>query len=359
MFNIIDRYIARTFLLYFFSGLIVFVTLFLTIDVMTNTVRFDVGTDVLFRYYGYFVFEILYQMLPVACLIGTVFTLSDLNRSNELVALFSSGMSLARVSGPILVLVVILSLVGFWMGDRLLPTIVKKKNYIYFVEIKKKPGLYSTIKTNKIWYRSQNILFNIKSLKAEENLAEGITLYYFDETWELLQMVTAQQVNLEGEQWLLKKGAVTLFSDETGAPMSQEFEQKRVSMGEDVADLQATAQPSSVLSLRELKQFIARNKDGGLDTTHYEVDYHAKFSFAFAAFVMSFLGIPFTVSRARSGGVALNIAMCLGLAFLYWTFYSSGVTLGRYGAIPPVLAAWVPNVTMLSLSFGLLVRLKR
>ncbi len=357
--NIIDRYIAKVFLGYFFAGLIVFVTLFITIDVLTNIIRFGAPTDVIINYYSNYIFEVVYQMTPVACLIGTVFTLSELNKTNELVALFSSGMSLARVSAPILALVVLISLVSFWMGDRLLPTIIKKKNYIYFVEIEKKPGLYSTIKTNKIWYRSKNILFNIQTLQVEKKEAQGISLYYFDQNWDLRQMIFADKTQMKGSEWTLKDGSVTLFSEETGAPMTQAFTSKKVIMNEEVSDLQASAGSSSILSLKDLRKFIKKNKEAGLETLQYEVDYHSKFSFAFAAFVMSFLGIPFTVTRGRSGGFALNAGLCVGLAFVYWTFYSSGITLGKYGAISPILATWVPNISILGLSFGLLVRLRR
>ncbi len=359
MINIIDRYIAKVFLGYFFAGLIVFVTLFITIDVLTNIIRFGAPTEVIISYYSNYIFEVVYQMTPVACLIGTVFTLSELNKTNELVALFSSGMSLARVSAPILALVVLISLVSFWMGDRLLPTIIKKKNYIYFVEIEKKPGLYSTIKTNKIWYRSKNILFNIQTLQVEKKEAQGISLYYFDQNWDLRQMIFADKTQMKGSEWTLKDGSVTLFSEETGAPMTQAFTSKKVIMNEEVSDLQASAGSSSILSLKDLRKFIKKNKEAGLETLQYEVDYHSKFSFAFAAFVMSFLGIPFTVTRGRSGGFALNAGLCVGLAFVYWTFYSSGITLGKYGAISPILATWVPNISILGLSFGLLVRLRR
>ena len=88
------------------------------------------------------------------------------------------------------------------------------------------------------------------------------------------------------------------------------------------------------MSLKELGHFIERNKEAGLDTLRYEVDYHAKFGFAFASFVMSVLGVPFSVSRARSGGTFVNLGICLGLAFGYWTAYNSAVTLGAHGAFP-------------------------
>jgi lipopolysaccharide export system permease protein len=130
-------------------------------------------------------------------------------------------------------------------------------------------------------------------------------------------------------------------------------------MDEEIKDLQKTANSDDVMSMTELKQYIHKNKEAGLDTLHYEVAYHAKFGFALAAFVMSFLGLPFSVSRQRSGGNFASIGICMLLAFIYWALYSSMQTLGNYGRIPPALCAWIPNISMLLLSLFFLVRLKR
>lgn len=348
------------FLGYFLAGLIVFVTIFLAVDAMSFAVRqSEAGIGPLLRYYFYFMPTIIYQMIPVACLLATVFTLTTLNRSNELVALYSIGQGLVRVSAPVLILVAIISLLSFLAGDLLLPRFAQRKNYVEYVEIKKRPGLYSTVNTNKIWYRSENVLFNIKTLDSEQARAQGLTLYYFDSAWNLVQLITARDVQISGTQWRLHEGTVTLFSPESSFPLTKSFPEKTVVMNEDVADIRSTANSSEVMSIGSLKKFINRNKEAGLETLRYEVDYYAKFGFASAALVMSLLGLPFSVRRQRSGGHVMAIGMCLGLAFVYWALYSFGVTLGQHGTLPPVLAALGPSVLMAGTGTWLLLRSKQ
>lgn len=359
MISIIDRYIAKMFLGYFLGGLIVFVTLFVTIDYMSNFVRTDAALESVVSYYLLSTPALVYQMLPVACLMGVVFTLGSLGKTNELIALFASGMSLARVSLPILVPVVMISSIGFFLNDRIVPFLNQKKNYVYFVEIRKQPGLYSTVKTDRIWYRSGNSLYNIKTLQPETATAMGLTMYQFDAAWNLAQMITAESVRLQGSSWDLEKGTVTIFPSDSNVPMTAAFKQKRIKVAEDAKDLQNSGQSTDSLSLKEMKLFIAKNKESGLDTTRYEVDYHGKLSFALAAFVMSLIGIPFSVGKQRSGSAAFNVGITIGLAFAYWAFYSSGLTLGRHGALPPVLAAWVPNVAMVAFAVFMLIRMRR
>lgn len=357
MLSLADRYISKLFLVFFAAGLVVFVTVFCAVDALGTIMSFeDAALSSVLRYYLYYGPQIIYQMVPVACLLAAIFTLSSLIKTNEMVALFSMGMSLKRISMPLLVWVGIISVTSFWMADQVLPALARHKNYIYFVELKKKPEQYSTVKTGKIWYRSKNAIYNIKTLAADNNSAQGLTLYYFSPTWELMQMITADQVTLQGATWDLKNGSVTIFTNDSSFPLTSQFKDKTITMGEDAGDLQSTGNTSDMLSFWELRKYIQRNKEAGLDTLRYEVDFHAKFAFALSGLVMSLLGISFSVTQSRSGGTMKNIGICLGLVFAYWIFYSSGLTLGRYGAIPPILAGWLPNCLIAA---GAWIRLSR
>lgn len=358
--NRIDRYTSWLFWGYFIGGLLVFLTLFAAVDAMSMMMENKgVAPGAWGKYYLFYFPEIIRQLLPVACLLGTILTLSSLNKANELVALFAAGMSLLRVSVPILIWVVLISIAGYWVTDRVIPKTTKEKNYTLYYDIKKEPHRFSTIKTDKIWYRSTNSLFNIQTLNAQGNKAQGLTVYFFNDEWDLVQMITARQVTIQGAQWLLENGTVTIFSKESSFPLTSHFKTKNIVMTESSQDLQSSGQTSEMMSQSELRHFIDKNKAAGLDTLTYEVDYQSKFGFAFAGLVMCLLGIPFSVGRARSGGTMMNVGICLALVFAYYVFYSSGLTLGRQGAVAPVVAAWAPNIIMAALGLVLLKKLKR
>jgi lipopolysaccharide export system permease protein len=263
------------------------------------------------------------------------------------------------VTAPLLVSVVLLSGVSLFMSDQVLPGMARMKNYVYYHEIKKNPSLYSMVKTNRIWYRSKDTIFNLKTLNEKAHKAQGLTLYYFNEEWNLIQMITAAEVDLLPSTWKLHKGSVTVFTEDSSFPMTSDFKEKTISMGEGANDLSSTANTSDVLSLNELNQFIKKNKDAGLDTLRYEVDYHSKYGFAVAGLVMVLLGIPFSVGKARSGGLMANLGVCLGLVFAYWILYSSALTLGYHGSLPPLVAAWAPNLAMGAFGLIMIKRLRK
>lgn len=356
--GLVDRYIIKLFLGYLVGGLLVFVTLYLAAHSLSYAMESEsITPGQLIKYNLYQIPTVVYQLTPVACLMATLFTYSGLYRSNEMVALFSSGVSLFRLSLPTLILSIGLAGALFFMSDQVIPRFNQKKNYVEYVEIQKRPWMYSTVKTDRIWYRSENILFNIQTLNPAAAKAQGITLYYFDNAWNLVQLITAREVDMKDHAWTLKNGFVTLFTSESSFPLTKAFDTKVVNMTEDLGDLQTSSNSSDIMTVKELSHFIDHNKEAGLDTVRYEVDYHSKFGFAFTALIMTLLGIPFSVNRSRSGGAMVNIGICVGVAFAYWTIYSSFITLGQHGAFPPVMAAWTANVLMAAGSWILLRRL--
>lgn len=311
------------------------------------------------KFYLYSTPAVIYQLLPAASLIGTLFTLGGLNKNSELVALFSIGNSLARVSAPILIIVSAVTVVSFWMSDRILPVTNQKKNYTWYVDIKQRPGSYSAVKNSKIWYRQDNMLFNIKTFDAETQTAQGLSFYYFDDKWNLVQLIVAKRAKLDPGEWKLSSGTVTLFTGDSSFPLNQSFEEKSIIIDDEIGDIQESSKFSEVVSIKQLREYIKKNKEAGLNTLRYEVDLHSKFGFALAAFVMAFIGIPFSVFNNRTGGRMMSVGLCIGLAFGYWALLSVGLTMGRHGYLSPILSAWLPNIFTLGLSAFLLLRLKK
>jgi lipopolysaccharide export system permease protein len=215
------------------------------------------------------------------------------------------------------------------------------------------------VKTDRIWYRSKNTIFNIKTINRPKSTAEGLTLYQFSENWDLAQMITASRVELMGRQWKLLKGSITLFTAATSFPLTQDFDEKVIAIDEELGDIQSSFNSVDVLSLKDLKRYIQKNKEAGLDTVSLEVVYHDKFASLIAAFVMVLLGIPFSVNPNRSGGIMINIGFCLGMVVIYWTLKNSSLTLGHHGNLPPFLAAWGPNILMTLVGLGLVSRTKK
>jgi lipopolysaccharide export system permease protein len=348
MFNLVDRYITKMYLKFFFAGVIVLLTLFLVIDFMGNIARFDTTLNVLLRYYSYYGLEILYQFLPVASLVGTVFTFSVLNNNRELTSLFSFGMSLRRILRPLLICIVITMALSYFLDDQVLPVAKQKGDYIFYVEMQKKPGLYSTVKSDKIWYRIDNSIINIQLLDSQNLTADGVTIYYFTDSWKIQQIIQAKQASITASEWNLKSGTSISFVEDLSVPLVQSFAEKNIEIPIELNDLQTSSSASDLLSFRQLKKYIAKNKNAGLDMTRFEVDYQHKLSFPFTIFVLSMVGVPFVIKHQRASGIGKNVGLVLFMTIIFQLSYSISLSLGRNAVIHPIISAWGPNLIFLA-----------
>jgi len=132
------------------------------------------------------------------------------------------------------------------------------------------------------------------------------------------------------------------------------FHMKMIEMGEDATDIGSTESSSKQMSRGSLGRFIKKNKESGLDTLSYEVDYYEKYSFPFIGLVLSLLSIPFSVKHNRSGSGMAGIGLCIGFSSVFWVLLKSSLIIGKHGVVPPYVAAWAPHFTVALVSLYLI-----
>jgi lipopolysaccharide export LptBFGC system permease protein LptF len=97
--TILDRYILREVSRTIVIALIAFVAIFISMDMVEYVDDFvdnDVGAFTVFKYYLYQIPEIFTLTLPIAVLIACLFTVGQMSRHYELIAIKASGIRFAR-----------------------------------------------------------------------------------------------------------------------------------------------------------------------------------------------------------------------------------------------------------------------
>ena len=300
--------------------------------------------------------QILLQMAPPAVLAGTVLTLAGLGRTGELTAFFSLGFGRPRmvISLSTLVLLICLLLVGF--QDRIAPLFVRKRTAYTWQVMKKRPDFFLDFKKDKIWYRSRNLIFNLRSFDAAQKTIYGMTVYTLDEQFKLVQMLDASKGIFTKEGWKLVDGTVTVFDGDRTFPLTQKFASKDLAISETPRDFQEIEKEVDTLRLLDHWRYIQRSSGAGVNTRAFEVSFHSRVANCFIPLVMCLLGVPFALRGQRSGGVGRDLGIALGVTFFYWMFYSVGLSLGKKGDMAPWLAAWLPSFIFLGLAVVLIRR---
>ena len=121
------------------------------------------------------------------------------------------------------------------------------------------------------------------------------------------------------------------------------FTQMTLSLRERPEEFARVARSPEEMSYVQLRQYIDRLVKSGVSATRYMVDLHAKVATALVSLVMAILGVSFGLRTSRAG-VMLWVGVCIPMGFLYYMLLVLGFSLGRGGVLPPLVAAWLPNV---------------
>src|SRR4029077_3151222 len=105
---------------------------------------------------------------------------------------------------------------------------------------------------------------------------------------------------------------------------------------------------SSEMNYQELRRYIGDLQQSGFDVVRLRVQLQKKFAFPAIALVMAVLAIPFSLSSGKRGAIT-SVATAVGIAVVYWTVSGLFEAMGNLSQLPPLLAAWSPD-----LIFGLI-----
>lgn len=285
---------------------------------------------------------IVQQGIPMAVLMGTLITLGLMARSNELMVLKASGVSPVLVNGPILIIALLFSLVHFGLAEYFVPLTSTKANYIWNVRVEHLP-LPSSFSQEKIWYKSGQVLYNIRVLHPERQMLEGVTIYIFDPSFRLTKRLDARKGQWDGETWIFSDGII-LNRSVDGDFTVERFQRRRLDLKERPQDFQHLEKAPEEMTLAELGRYVAKIEDEGYDSTRYRVDFYAKIALPFTSVIMALLGIGVALYQGKRGGIAVGVAASVAAAFIYFLISHLVLSIGYTGNLQPLLAAWTPNL---------------
>ncbi|MGD8372573.1 MAG: LPS export ABC transporter permease LptG [Syntrophobacterales bacterium] len=343
--SIISRYISRELVKIIAICLGVFIAIYLVVEFFETIDDFNEARIPFSQTLQYFLLRvplIVQQGIPMAVLMGTLITLGLVARSNELMALKASGVSPIPIAGPVVAIALLMSLADFALIEYVVPFTSSRANYIWDVKVKERP-LPSSFTQEKIWYRSDRALYNIRVLHPKRQMLEGVTIYIFDRTFRLSKRLDARKGQWEGEGWVFSDG-ILLHRSRDGNFTMEQFQQYRLKLKERPEDFQHLEKKPEEMTFAELGRYVAKIQSEGYDATRYQVDFQAKIAFPFTPVIMALLGIAVALFQGKRGGIAVGVAASVSLAFIYLLVFQLVVSIGYTGSLPPILAAWVPNI---------------
>ncbi|MGD0223115.1 MAG: LPS export ABC transporter permease LptF [Terriglobia bacterium] len=360
--QILDIYVLNGWIFYFGLLLVAFSGVYLIFDffqVLGDIVRNQVPVRVVVNYYSYLLPQVIYLMLPLSILVATLVNFGLLTKTNQVVAIKSAGISLYRLSIPVLAVAALLSGGMFLFADRVLPETNQRQNS-FRNQIKGKPA-QTFFRPDHQWiFGTSSRIYNYTFFDSDQNVFANLSVFEFDPvTFRMTRRLQAARAVWEASvhSWILENG----WSRDINGDRDSNYTRFSVAtfkeLTEEPSYFKKEVKPSEQMSVFELRRYIADLRQSGFDVVRLSVQFYRKFSYPLIAFVVALIGIPFSFTMGAKGALT-GIALSIGIAIVYWSTSSLFEAMGNLSQLPPAMAAWSPDILFGLAGAYLLLRIK-
>jgi lipopolysaccharide export system permease protein len=289
----------------------------------------------------------LYEILPVAALIGTLFALSRLVGNSEYAVMRVSGLSNWRVAGYFAVIGVVLSLLLLVLGEYVAPW---SEQTAQRYKLSATRSVVAQQFRSGLWVKDGTAFINVREVMPDNTL-RGIEIYGFDADGRLGWMRAAEQASWRGNQtWSLQQVVETRFSADGIRATRSERQDWQSVLTPDILSILLVAPEK--MSARTLWRYVGHLKENNQKAARYELALWSKFLNPFVIPVMMLIAMPFALQAPRASGTStkifLGILAGLGFHLLSRLFGH----LGLLNDWPPVVVAILPLLIFLAIALA-------
>ncbi|WP_457567818.1 LptF/LptG family permease [Desulfurobacterium sp.] len=349
MFKKLDLYVLKRLLKYFFLVFAVLVVLFFIIDFVGKIDEAGGGhiKQVIFLVLSRLpVYSV--RMLPVAVLISVMVTVADFSSTNELLVMKSLGISLYRFSVPFIIFSLTVFLFSFSVEEFVVPVAARVERRLLVDAGKKKPFIIGA----GIWSKVGNAFISIEKLNFNSGLGEHFSMIDVGSDFKPVTRIDALKVKyLSHGMWMLYNVYYRDFSRDLYAYKKS----VKKLLGVSLKDLKIYSARPETMEFFSLMNLIKHLSSLGYNVKEYEVELYNKIALPLVCVVVVFIGIPLGAfnPRNRKGYAA---AVAVGITVLMWITISFFNSLGKSGVLPPLYAAFAPELIFFSAGLVLFSR---
>ena len=295
-------------------------------------------------------------LFPIFLFLSVIWFTSKLANNTEIIAILSSGISFSRFLRPYIIGASMVSLFALLMGFFLVPRASKGFNdfrYTYLknnTEVRENSNVFRQISDDEFIY--------VSNFNSVSKTAFNFTLEKFKgEKLDCKIFASRLKWNEKDSTYTMfgyQKRKVGIYGD-----ILEKAEKKDTVFNFELEDLTPVIYIAETLTLPELIKFIDKEKArGNANINTYLVVLYRKYSLPVTAFILTIIAVSVS-SMKRRGGMGVNLAIGIVLAFTYIFFDKIFGTMAEKSSIPPLFAVWFPNLVFGILAIYLLRNAKR
>jgi len=355
-----DKYILKQLIETFLLGIVVFTSLMFASDQFLYLVKqisiygvpFSVALKTIILQLPY----IIVFTIPMGILLATILTFNRLSTNSELTIMRACGISLSRLSAPVLIFGLALAIFSFCLNEFVVPAANLKAKNILMSSVARKN--LPDGKTNFSFQELDNNkqikrLFYISEYKAKK--MEGVTVLDISNP-DVIQVIQSKYGTANSEAWGFDEGAMYTISASGKIMNTAIFRNMNINKTLSFSDIKDDNKAQQ-MNFFTLASYI-NSRVGKIDQKQLallKVMLYEKISLPVTSFVVILIGIPLAISPPRAK-VNRGLLFSILVIFCYYIIRAVSSSLGEAQILAPFIAAWLPNFIILVLGLFLFYR---
>jgi len=357
--KILDWYILKRYLLTFFTMLLLFIPIGITVHLAEKIGKIldnEVPLNEVLLYFLDFTIYFAHLLFPLFLFLSVIWFTSKLANNMEVTAFLSSGVSFYRFLRPYMIGALIVASLSVVLGLYLAPKASQgfnDFNYKYFKKGRsaaKHKNVYKQISDHEIIYVNN---FNLKTKKGRH-----FSLEYLEGN-QLKYKITADVIQFSEKDSLFY---LNNYMKRTVGKVHDKIERskrKDTIFNFDINDLTPVVYAAETKMYGDLKSFIDKEEArGSSHINHFKLVLYKKWSLPISIFILTIIAISVS-SIKRRGGMGLNLALGISIAMIFVFFDKIFGVMAKQSDFPPIIAVWFPNMVFTILAGILFYRAKR
>lgn len=343
----LDWYIIKKFIGTYIYSILLIISISIVFDVNENLAKFTQYhaplRAIVFDYYLNFIPYFANLFSPLFVFIAVIFFTSKLAGNSEIISMLAAGVSFKRLMRPYMISCVLISSLSFYLSAYVIPygTVIRQ-NFDSMYRNRKK----NTSAENVQLQVGKGVIAYMQSYDNNTKRGNGFSLDKF-ENKKLVSHLTAMEIQYDTisdskYHWKIRSWKCRELKG-LKEHITSGGERDTVIMMEPT-DLVYSKGQQETFTLPDLKEYISKQKDRGSgNVVQYQVEYHKRIASSFASFILTTIGLALS-SRKRKGGMGLALGVGLALSFGYIMLQTVSATFAINANLPPIIAAWIPNL---------------
>jgi len=369
--RVLDRYVSREIVGAVAFALVAFLALFAFFDLIGELPQVGRGGYELQHAFLYVAMGLpgyVYDLMPIAALIGTIYALAQLAAKSEFTIMRASGLSTGRAGWMLAKIGIVFVLITFLFGEVIAPASSEMGERLKLqaqgstVSKEFRTGLWTKDVIRRNGAEGEPVgsrFLNVGDVTPDGQL-QGVKMYEFDREFHLTAVVTADRADYKNRNvWRLSNVTETVFprnaADLSAVVTTRQLPQRDL-VSEITPDILSVlfADPDrmSAYGLATYTRHLAENKQ---TTERYEIAFWKKLFYPLAVLVMMALALPFAYLHFRAGGVSLKIFIGIMIGVSFQLLNSLFSHLGLLNTWPPLATAVLPSMTFLLVAVAALL----